>query len=117
MKRKPKYLKILKAMDCCYGGNDERQCGDCPYDRYNDESYYGEGGASCMLKLNEDARKWIETVAFFTTCGDCVCFHRDRDENDEWRDPDEKTTDGYCSIWRCMMFATEYCSRGAVKDD
>ena len=116
-KRKtPKYLKILEGMNACYGGTEERGCSRCPYDKYNDTGFYGESGANCMLKLNEDAKKWAESMEMFTNCGDCVCFSRNRDENGEWRFTDGKETDGYCSVWHTMMEQTEYCSRGAMKD-
>lgn len=61
-KRAPKYLKILEGMNACYGGLDERDCSRCPYDKYNDTGMFGEGGANCMLKLNEDAKKWAESM-------------------------------------------------------
>jgi len=51
-KKTPKYLKILEGMSACYGGTEERDCSRCPYDKYNDTGFYGEGGANCMLKLN-----------------------------------------------------------------
>lgn len=115
-KKTPKYLKILEGMNACYGGLDEHDCGRCPYDKYNDAGFYGEGGANCMLKLNEDAKKWTESMQCFTNCGDCVCFHKNRDENGEWRFTDEKTDDGYCSVWKTMMMETEFCSRGAMNN-
>lgn len=116
-KRKPAYLKILEGMNCCYGGLDERDCSRCPYDKYNDSGFFGEGGANCMLKLNEDAKKWAESMEYFTNCRECVCFQKNRDENNEWRFTDGSETDGYCSIWNTMMLETEYCSRGAMKGD
>ena len=69
-----------------------------------------------MLKLNEDAKKWTESMQCFTNCGECVCFHKNRDENGEWRFTDEKTDDGYCSVWKTMMMETEFCSRGAMNN-
>ena len=114
-KRKPAYFKVLDGMNCCYG-SEERHCGDCPFDRYNDRDFYGQGTALCMEKLNEAAKKWTESLTMFTTCGECICFHRNQDENGEWRYTDEDTTDGLCSVWQVMMMETEFCSRGAPKD-
>lgn len=116
MKRKPKYLKILDGMNHCYGYAG-RDCSACPYDKYNDRDMYGQGTSYCMERLNADARKWLGSLGTFTTCADCICFRKDRDENNTFRMTDEKTVDGYCSTWSCMMFETEFCSRGAVRDD
>lgn len=114
-KRKPKYIKILEGMNACYG-SEERSCTDCPYDHYNERDFYGQGTSYCMVKLNEDAKKWAESMTMFTQCGDCVCFNKNLDEGGNWRFANEKTTDGFCSTWQTMMFETEYCSRGAMKD-
>ena len=116
-KRKPAFVKILDGMDCCYG-SDERKCSDCPYDRYNERDFYGQGTSFCMEKLNTDARKWTESLSTFTTCGQCIYFSKSRDENGEWRFvDDDKTNDGFCSLWKTMMMETEYCSRGGMQDD
>lgn len=117
-KRKPAFVRILDGMNCCYGGQDERDCGSCPYDKYNDSGFYGEGGAECMLRLNQDAKKWAESMECFTTCLQCIYFSKSRDENGEWRFvDDDKTNDGYCSLWKSMMLETEYCSRGGMRDE
>lgn len=117
-KRKPKYLKILEGMNACYGGTDARDCSNCPYEKYNDPGIYGEGAADCMLQLNKDAKDWTETMTMFTTCEDCICWHPDRDEHNEWRwtDDDKEQSDGFCSVWNAMMFRNEYCARGGMKD-
>ena len=114
-KKTPKYLKILEGMNCCYGGLDERDCGSCPYDKYNDRGYYGEGGAGCMIKLNADAKKWVESMSMFTNCGNC-CMYRDG-----WTDADtfeygRVGKDGWCGQWNTVMCPDEYCSRGAMKE-
>ena len=113
-KKMPKYVLILEGMNCCYGGTEDRDCGSCPYDKYNDTGYYGDSSGDCMLKLNADAKKWAESMEMFTLCRDCVCWHKDRDEHDLWRFADEKTKDGYCSVWRTMMTEMEFCSRGGI---
>lgn len=113
-KRKPKYVKILEGMNACYG-TDDRNCGDCPYDKYNDRDFYGMGTSYCMEKLNQDAKKWAESMTFFANCQDCVCWHKELDENGEWRsvvDPE----DGFCSVWKVMTSKEEYCSRGGMKE-
>jgi hypothetical protein len=117
-KRKPKYLKILEGMNCCYGcSSDDRNCGNCPYDKYNDRDFYGQGTSFCMEKLNEDAKKWTETMTMFCNCRDCCCWHKELDENENWRFvDDDKVSDGFCSVWKVMTYHTEYCSRGAMKD-
>ena len=114
-KSKPKYAKILDGINACYGW-DDRRCSECPYDRYNERDFYGQGPAFCMEKLNEDAKKWTETMTMFTNCQDCICYHPELDEQENWRDVDDPK-DGFCSVWRTMMMAEEYCSRGARKDD
>ena len=114
-KKTPKYVKILTGMNCCYGSED-RNCADCPYDKYNERDYYGQGTSYCMVKLNEDAKKWTGSMECFTQCGDCICFNRNLDENGDWRFTNEKTTDGFCSTWRTLMLETEYCSRGGMKE-
>lgn len=111
-KRKPAYLKILEGMNACYGGLDERDCSRCPYDKYNDSGYFGEGGAGCMLKLNEDAKKWAESMSMFCNCRDCMCYKAEKDPA-TWKDADH----GHCSIWNCDVMETEFCSRGAMHDD
>ena len=111
-KRKPAYLKILEGMNCCYGGLDERDCSRCPYDKYNDTGMFGEGGAYCMLKLNEDAKKWAESMEMFTNCRECVCYKPEMDSV-TWKPSDH----GHCSTWNCDVLETEYCSRGAMKDE
>lgn len=116
-KRKPAFVRILDGMNCCYGGQNERECSECPYDKYNDAGMYGEGGAECMLKLNADAKKWAESMSMFTTCKYCVCYHKTLDENAEWRFDGDKTDDGYCSIWKTMMMDDDYCSRGGMRDE
>lgn len=113
-RKKPAYLKIIEGMQACYY-NEERDCSRCPYDKYNEREFYQISTAYCMEKLNEDARKWAESMEFFTNCGDCVCFHKDRDENNQFRSSSEDIHDGYCSIWNTMMNETEYCSRGGMK--
>ena len=114
-KSKPKYVKILEGMNACYGW-DDRRCSECPYDRYNERDFFGAGDGYCMEKLNEDAKKWVETMTMFTNCQDCICYHPEQDEQENWRDVDDPK-DGYCSVWRTMMMAEEYCSRGARKED
>ena len=113
-KRKPAYLKILQGMNCCYG-SDDRNCADCPYDRYNERDFYGQGTSYCMEKLNSDAKKWTETMTMFCNCADCICWHPELDENETWRF-DENPKDGFCSVWKMMMYSDEYCSRGGIKD-
>lgn len=113
-KRKPAYLKILEGMNCCYG-SDERNCSDCPYDKYNERDFYGQGTSYCMEKLNSDAKKWTESMTMFTTCGECVCWHPELDADESWR-MREGQTDGLCSVWKVMMMQDEFCSRGAMKD-
>ena len=113
-KKKPKYLKILEGMNCCYG-RDERICSDCPYDKYNDRDFYGQGTSYCMEKLNEAAKKWTESLIMFTNCKDC-CMYRDG-----WTDADtfdymKVGKEGWCGQWNCSMLPDEYCSRGAVKE-
>ena len=115
-KRKPAFVKILEGMNCCYGGLDERECGNCPYDKYNDANYFGESGAECMLRLNEDAQKWAGSISGFTTCRYCCCYHKMLDENGEWRFDGDEANDGYCSVWNTMMFDEDYCSRGGLKE-
>ena len=110
-KRKPKYIKILEGMNCCYGGTDERNCAECPYDKYNERDFYGQGSSVCMEKLNSDAKKWTESMTFFTTCGDCCCWRKNFDEKEEWH-PEWEGTDGYCANWKTIMGKDEYCSRG-----
>ena len=113
-KRKPAYVKILEGMNCCYG-SDDRNCADCPYDKYNERDFYGQGTSFCMEKLNKDAMKWTESMTMFTNCADCVCWRKDIDEDGLYRgDWDGKY--GYCSIWNTTMGHDEFCSRGAVKE-
>ena len=113
-RKQPAYLKILQGMNCCYG-SDERNCADCPYDRYNERDFYGQGTSFCMEKLNKDARKWTESMTMFTTCGDCVCWRRNIDEDGmlklEW-----EGKYGHCNVWNTTMGNDEFCSRGAMND-
>ena len=114
-KRKPAYLKILEGMNCCYG-RDERNCSDCPYDKYNERDFYGQGTSYCMEKLNSDAKKWTESMTMFTNCGECVCWSKNIDENGNWDPIGLKDTQGRCSVWNTVMMEDEFCSRGAMKD-
>ena len=114
-KRKPAYFKILDGMNRCYGTSD-RDCADCPYDKYNDRDFYGQGTSYCMEKLNEDAKKWTESMGCFTTCKYCVCFHKNLDEKAMWRFDGDKLDDGYCSTWKTMMMDDDYCSRGGMRE-
>ena len=114
-KRKPAYLKILEGMNCCYG-SDERKCSDCPYDRYNERDFYGQGTSYCMEKLNSDAKKWTESMTMFTTCGECVCWSKNINEEGLYDIENLHDDYGYCSIWTTTMHADEFCSRGAMKD-
>ena len=104
-------------MNACYGTGD-RECSRCPYDKYNDQDFYGEGGAYCMERLNEDALKWSRSMEMFCNCADCMCWDRNRDENGEWRfvDENEKNPDGYCTVWKTLTLGIEYCSRGGLKE-
>ena len=111
----PKYLKILEGMNACYGGLEERDCSRCPYDKYNDPGFYGEGGANCMQKLNSDARKWTESMQMFTNCGDC-CMWKDGNTDEYENHPEKKGETGWCGIWHTTFGPDEYCSRGAMKD-
>lgn len=115
-KRKPSYLKIIEGMNCCYGSGD-RDCEKCPFDKYNERDFYGQGSALCMEKLNEAAKKWTESMTMFTQCENCICWKKNIDENglyDHDRFHDEY---GFCSTWNTVMGYDEYCSRGAGKDD
>lgn len=111
-KRKPAYLKILEGMNACYGG--ERDCSRCPYDKYNERDFYDMGTSYCMEKLNEDAKKWVESMSMFTNCENCVCWRKNVDEesnvHEEW-----EGKFGLCSIWSTTMGYDEFCSRGAMK--
>ena len=113
-KRKPAYVKILEGMSCCYG-SDDRRCEDCPYDKYNDRGPYGENSSDCMLKLNEAAKKWFQSMECFTYCRDCVCWHKDKDEggfvHSDWNG--EK---GACGVWNTIMWKEDFCSRGGRND-
>ena len=113
-KRKPAYLKILQGMNACYGSED-RDCSNCPYDRYNDRDFYGQGSALCMEKLNEAAKKWTESMSMFTHCGDCCCWSKNIDENGNWDPIALKDSFGRCSVWNTVMGDDEYCSRGAIR--
>ena len=114
-KHKPVYLKIIRGMQCCYGSED-RDCADCPYDRYNDRDFYGQGTALCMEKLNEAARKWTESMEMFTYCRDCVCWSKNINEAGEWDPIGLKDKQGRCSAWNTVMMEDEFCSRGAARD-
>ena len=113
-KRAPKYLKILQGMDCCYG-HEDRDCSECPYDKYNEHDYYGMGTGYCMEKLNRDAKKWTESMSMFTNCGDCCCWSKDHDEEGilhyDW-----EGKWGRCSVWNTTTSHDEFCSRGGVKE-
>ena len=113
--KQPSYLKILQGMNCCYGSND-RNCADCPFDKYNERDFYGQGTSFCMEKLNEEAKKWTESMTMFTQCADCVCWRKDIDEDGLYRE-DWEGKFGYCSIWNTSMGFDEFCSRGAGRDD
>ena len=110
-KRKPAYLKIIQGMQCCYGSED-RNCADCPYDRYNDRDFYGLGTAYCMEKLNEAAKKWADSMEMFCYCGDCMCYRPETDPV-TWKSANH----GHCSTWDCDVLETEYCSRGGMRDE
>ena len=110
-KKTPKYVKILTGMNCCYGGLDARACASCPYDKYNDAGFYGEGGAECMLRLNTDAKKLAESLDMFCFCKDCMCYRPETDPA-TWKPADH----GHCSIWNCDVLETEYCSRGGIRE-
>ena len=114
-KRKPKYIRILEGMNCCYGGSDERKCSDCPYDKYNDRDFFGQGTSYCMERLNKDAKDWTENMTMFTNCGDCCCWHKDWDEEGKYHAEWEEKQ-GCCSVWNTVMHKDEFCSRGAYND-
>lgn len=113
--KKPKYMMILEGMNCCYGGLSERDCSSCPYEKYNDIDFYGEGSGQCMVKLNKDARQWTENMMMFTSCGNCCCWHKDWDENGVYH-VDWNGKQGNCAVWNTTMHADEFCSRGAARD-
>ena len=114
-KRKPKYIKILEGMNCCYGGSDERKCSDCPYDKYNDRDFFGQGTSYCMEKLNKDAMEWAQGMSVFTNCCDC-CMYKDGNTDRYDHDPQKKGKTGWCAQWEMEMLPTEFCSRGAFND-
>lgn len=114
-KRKIPYAKVTDGLEHCFGAFG-RNCDDCPYDDYNDkDDMFGDAPAWCHDKLVKDIRRWSQELAGFTHCEDCCCYHPDLDENENYRyvkDP----KDGFCSVWRVMMFGSEFCSRGARND-
>ena len=115
-KRKPAYLKMLKGMECCYYG-EERECSECPYDKYNDSDFFARlGTAVCMEKLNKDMKDFTENLINFTTCQNCICWRKNFDENGNYHLEynDER---GKCSVWNTEMLKDEFCSRGGLKDD
>ena len=114
-KRKPAYLKILDGMNHCYGTSD-RDCSSCPYDKYNSRDFYGISTSYCMEKLNEDAKKWTESMTMFCNCSDCVCWQKNLDESSNYHE-EWKEKFGYCSVWNITMGFDEFCSRGAMKDE
>ncbi len=114
-KRTPAYLKIIQGMNACYGMED-RDCVNCPYDRYNDRDFYGMGTALCMEKLNEAARKWTESMSMFTNCEDCICWKKNIDENGLYDFDRFKDKYGFCTIWNSVFGHDEFCSRGGARD-
>lgn len=115
-KRKPAYFKILDGMNHCYGTSD-RDCSDCPYDRYNERDFYGMGTSYCMVKLNEDAKKWTESMTMFCKCEDCVCWKKNYDEDGQYDQARYEDKYGFCTFWNTVMGFDEFCSRGAEKYD
>ena len=113
-KKQPKYLKILEGMNHCYGTSD-RDCSDCPYDKYNDRDFYGQGTSYCMEKLNSDAKKWTESLTMFTLCGDC-CMYKDGNEEEFIHVLEKEGKSGWCTQWQTVMCPDEFCSRGAARD-
>ena len=113
-RKEPKYIRILKGMDCCYGGS-ERNCADCPFDKYNERDFYGQGTSICMEKLNEAAKKWTESMTMFTNCGDC-CMYRDGWDDEDTFNFEKVGKHGWCAQWHTVMCPDEFCSRGAVRD-
>jgi len=112
-KRKPAYLKIIEGMQACYY-NEERDCSRCPYDKYNDRDFYQISTAYCMEKLNDDARKWAESMQMFTNCCDC-CMWKDGNTDEYIHEAEKEGKSGWCGIWRTTFSPDEYCSRGGMK--
>lgn len=108
-KRKPAYFNVLEGMNCCYA-REERECSDCPYDKYNDRDFYGMGTAYCMEKLNADAKKLADSLIVFCFCKDCICYKAEPDPR-TWEPSDH----GHCSTWNCDVVENEFCARGAAK--
>ena len=117
-KRKIPYGKIITGMEHCFGvytGRD-RECYDCPYEEKNDhDDLFGDAPCFCMEALSKDVKRWAQELSGFCHCEDCCCWHKDRDEDNNWR-PEWEGKDGFCSIWNTIMNGTEYCSRGARND-
>lgn len=109
-RKQPKYVKILQGMNCCYG-SDDRNCADCPYDKYNERDFYGQGTSYCMEKLNSDAMKWTQSMEMFSYCADCCCWHKDKDE-DGFVHYDWEGEKGFCGVWNTIMYKEDFCSRG-----
>ena len=102
-------------MECCYYG-EERECADCPYDKYNDTDFYARlGSAACMEKLNYDIKKFAGSLSSFTTCETCICWRKNYDEKDQYHF-EYKDERGKCSVWNVETLKEEYCSRGGLED-
>lgn len=113
-KRKIPYGKIVEGFGHCFGAFG-RNCDDCPYEDYNEDDPFGDAPAWCHDRLVKDIKRWGDEMAGFCHCEDCYCFHPDLDENENFRFV-ENPKDGFCSLWRCMMYADEFCSRGSRND-
>lgn len=113
-KRKIPYGKIVEGFGHCFGAFG-RNCDDCPYDEYNEDDPFGDAPAWCHDRLVKDIKRWADEMAGFCHCEDCCCFHPNLDENGDFRFV-EDPKDGFCSLWRAMMSADEFCPRGAGND-
>ncbi len=111
-KRKIPYGKIVDGFGHCFGAFG-RNCEDCPYEDYKEEDDpFGDAPAWCHDKLLKDLKRWSDELAGFAHCEDCCCWHKNYDEDGiyhfEW-----EGKQGQCSTWNTVMYAEEFCSRGA----
>lgn len=114
-KRKIPYAKIAAGIKECFKGY-ERDCSECPYDKYNDHTdanLYGDAPDFCREHLVKDVKRWADELEYYTHCEDCAFWSKcgaDQLYHSDW----EK--ERRCTVWEQMTSAEEFCYRGARDD-
>ena len=116
-KHKIPYKKIMAGMKECFKPSFEKECSNCPYDKYNDHSdanMFGDAPNFCCEYLERDAKRLFDELEYFCHCEDCEMWSKCDDQNNYHHDWE---TERRCTLWNEMTGGQEFCSRGCRKDD